>query len=120
MRSRKIWKGFVRIFRLFVEEGEVIESLEKNDTGFPEALRPKIRNAVENGNEIGFLKLFVRGFVIPYTRMRQLVHAQCWFPCGRVYISRACTAQALPEYAPSVACNAQALPKCDTFGFAEG
>ena len=108
------------MFLLFFEEGEVIENLEKNDTGFPEALRQRVRNAVENADEIGFLKLCVRGFVIPYRQMRRLVHAQCWFPCATVYISGACSAQALAKYAPSVACTAQALPRCDTFGFAEG
>ena len=120
MRSRKIWKRFVRMFPLFFEEGEVIENVEQNDTGFPEALRQGIRNAVENADEIGFLKLLVRGFVIPNRRMRRLVHAQCWFPCTTFYISRACSAQTLPKYAPSVVCTAMALPQCDTFGFAEG
>ena len=108
------------MFPLFFEEGEVVENLEKNDTGFPEALRQRIPNAVENAGKIGFLRLFVRGFVTLHRRMRRLVHAQCWFPCATVYIFRACSAQVLPKYAPSVACTAQALPECDTFGFAEG
>ena len=87
---------------VYLRGNEETKFEKKEDTGFLKALRQRIRNVVENVDEMGFLKPFVRGFEIPYRRMMRLGLAQGWIPCAAVYVSRACTAQA--------------LPKCATFG----